>query len=156
LPPAVSRLLLPLRALVHGMDARDRCPQIELASGETTVALVLRHLDPLSEADLGRLRDFGRQHGVQWWLQPKGPDTVHPLDEADAELYYTLPEFGIRLDFLPTDFTQVNADINRVLVRRALRWLDARPHERVIDWFCGLGNFSLPIATRAGQVLGVE
>lgn len=156
LPPAISDLLLPLRRLIYDMDARASCPQIELAADEGTTALVLRHLQPLSDADLARLRAFGATHGVQWWLQPKGPDTVHPLDPAQADLYYTLPEFGIRLDFLPTDFTQVNADINRVLVRCALRWLDAAPHERVIDWFCGLGNFSLPIATRAGRVLGVE
>lgn len=156
LPEPVSRLLLPLRTLIKSMDAHDRCPQIELACGDAATALVLRHLDPLSEADQHRLRTFGARHGVQWWLQPKGPDTVHPLDPNNAELYYTLPEFDLRLDFLPTDFTQVNADVNRVLVRQALRWLDAQRSDRVIDWFCGLGNFSLPIATRARSVLGIE
>lgn len=156
LPPAVSALLLPLRALIQSMDAHDTCPQIELACGEAATALVLRHLLPLSDSDRQRLTAFGAEHQVQWWLQPKGPDTVHPLDPDDAALYYTLPEFGIRLDFLPTDFTQVNPQINRVLVRCALRWLDPQPDDRVIDWFCGLGNFSLPIATRAGRVLGVE
>ncbi|MCK9515163.1 MAG: 23S rRNA (uracil(1939)-C(5))-methyltransferase RlmD [Ottowia sp.] len=156
LPPAVSRLLLPLRSLIHGMDAQETCPQIELACGDATLALVLRHLEPLSGPDRERLHAFAATHGVQWWLQPKGPDTAHPLDPKDAALHYTLPEFGLRLEFLPTDFTQVNPHINRVLVRLALRWLQPQPHERVIDWFCGLGNFSLPIATRAASVLGVE
>ena len=119
-------------------------------------ALVLRHLEPLGEADLARLRDFARLHGVQWWLQPKGPDSVHPLDPRDTRLAYALPEFGIVMPFRPTDFTQVNHAINEALVGRAVRLLDLRPEERVIDWFCGLGNFTLPIATRAGSVLGLE
>ena len=156
LPPRVSALLLPLRELVAAMQARDRLPQIELAMGDTVMALVLRHLEPLSEGDLQRLRDFGRLHGVQWWLQPKGPDTVQRLAEGGEGLSYTLPEFGITLPFLPTDFTQVNPQINGVLVARALRLLDVKPHERVIDWFCGLGNFSLPLATQAHEVLGIE
>ena len=157
LPPEVSALLLPLRALIFGMDARETCPQIELACGDGVTALVLRHLEPLSEADARRLRDFAAQHaGVQWWLQPKGPDTVHLLDEGGPQLAYALPEFGITMPFRPTDFTQVNPHINRVLVARALRLLDVQPHERVIDWFCGLGNFTLPLASRAREVLGVE
>jgi 23S rRNA (uracil1939-C5)-methyltransferase len=157
-PPEVSDLLLPLRALVGSMDAIETCPQIELACGDHVIALVLRHLEPLSEADLARLRAFAAEHaGVQWWLQPKGPDTAHLLDpEGAAELSYSLPEFGITMPFRPTDFTQVNPHINRVLVDRAVRLLDLRPHERVIDWFCGLGNFTLPLATRAADVLGVE
>ncbi|MBA4254264.1 MAG: 23S rRNA (uracil(1939)-C(5))-methyltransferase RlmD [Polaromonas sp.] len=163
LPPHVSAMLVPLRALVASLDARDLCPQIELACGDDVTALVLRHLAPLSAADQDRLRQFATAHpGVQWWLQPKGPDTVHLLDPIDPvahperELAYALPDFGIRMPFKPTDFTQVNPHINRVLVSRALRLLDAQPHERVIDWFCGLGNFTLPIATQAGEVLGVE
>ncbi|MBK6788914.1 MAG: 23S rRNA (uracil(1939)-C(5))-methyltransferase RlmD [Rubrivivax sp.] len=156
LPPRVSAMLLPLRELVGGMDQRDRLPQIELAVGDGVTALVLRHLEPLSAADVQRLRDFGAAQDVQWWLQPKGPESVHRLDEGGAELAYRLPEYGITLPFKPTDFTQVNAYINRVLVDRAVRLLDAQPQERVIDWFCGLGNFTLPLATRARQVLGVE
>ena len=157
LPPHVSGLLLPLRALIGGLQARETCPQIELACGEGVTALVLRHLEPLSESDRQKLRDFGASHGVQWWLQPKGPDTAQLLDpEGAVALAYSLPEFGITLPFRPTDFTQVNPHINRVLVARALRLLGAQRHERVIDWFCGLGNFSLPIATQAGAVLGVE
>ena len=156
LPPHVSALLMPLRELIDGMDARETCPQIELAAGDDVTALVLRHLEPLSEDDKARLRAFGDQYDVQWWLQPKGPDTVKLLDEGGALLAYGLPEFGITMPFKPTDFTQVNPHINRVLVSRALRLLDAQKHERVIDWFCGLGNFTLPIASQAGEVLGIE
>jgi len=163
LPAHVSRLLVPLRELIFRLDARETCPQIELAVGDDVTALVLRHLEPLSSSDLQQLKAFataqaGQGHVIQWWLQPKGPDTVHLMDGADAgpELAYRLPEFGIRMPFRPTDFTQVNPYINRVLVSRALRLLAVRPHERVIDWFCGLGNFTLPLATQAREVLGVE
>ena len=156
-PGHVSDLLLPLRALIGSMDAIETLPQIELACGDDVTALVLRHLEPLSEGDLGKLRQFSADHPVvQWWLQSKGPDTVKLLDPASRELSYTLPEFGISMPFRPTDFTQVNPHINRVLVSRALRLLDVQQGERVIDWFCGLGNFSLPLATRAREVLGVE
>ncbi|WP_140630437.1 23S rRNA (uracil(1939)-C(5))-methyltransferase RlmD [Methylibium rhizosphaerae] len=160
LPPHVSAMLVPLRRLIASMDGRDRLPQIELAIGEageaSVTALVLRHLEPLSEDDRTRLREFAREHRVQWWLQPKGPDSVHLLDEGGMPLAYTLPEFGITMPFKPTDFTQVNHYINRVLVVRALRLLDVQPGDRVIDWFCGLGNFTLPIATVAREVLGIE
>ncbi|MBX3645874.1 MAG: 23S rRNA (uracil(1939)-C(5))-methyltransferase RlmD [Rubrivivax sp.] len=156
LPSAVSAILPALRELIAGMQARDRLPQIELAAGDETTALVLRHLEPLGEGDLQRLRDFGQRHGVQWWLQPKGPDSAHRLDDGPDELAYALPEFGVRLPFRPTDFTQVNGAINRVLVERALQLLDVQPTDHVIDWFCGLGNFSLPLATRAARVLGIE
>jgi len=156
LPPHVNAMLLPLRALVAGMEARDTCPQIELACGDEVTALVLRHLEPLSEADLARLRAFAAEHGVQWWLQPKGPDTVRLLESGGPQLAYSLPEFGIVMPFKPTDFTQVNPHINRVLVSRALRLLAVQDDERVIDWFCGLGNFTLPLATQAREVLGIE
>ena len=155
-PPHVSDLLLPLRALIGSMDAIETCPQIELACGDSVTAMVLRHLEPLSEDDISRLRAFAQQHSVQWWLQAKGPDTVKLLDTDGPQLSYALPEFGITMPFKPTDFTQVNPAINRVLVTRALRLLDAKKDERVIDWFCGLGNFTLPIATTAGEVLGIE
>ena len=156
LTPKMSAMLLPLRELIASMDQRDRLPQIELAAGDSVTALVLRHLEPVTEADAARLRAFAAEHGVQWWLQPKGPDTVHLLDEGGPQLSYRLPEFGISMPFRPTDFTQVNPHINRVLVERALRLLAPQAHERVIDWFCGLGNFTLPLATLAAQVLGVE
>jgi 23S rRNA (uracil1939-C5)-methyltransferase len=157
LPPHVSALLMPLRELIGSLEAVETCPQIELACGDKVTALVLRHLAPLSDADLDRLRLFARQHaGVQWWLQSKGPETVCLLDEGGDALSYALPEFGITMPFRPTDFTQVNPHINRVLVSRALRLLDVKPDERVIDWFCGLGNFTLPLATQAREVLGIE
>jgi 23S rRNA (uracil1939-C5)-methyltransferase len=156
LPRHVSGLLLPLRALIGAMAARDRLPQIELAAGGATTALVLRHLEPLGDADLDLLREFARRHGVEWWLQPHGPDSARPLDGAPSALAYELSEFGLRMPFRPTDFTQVNHEINEALVARALRLLAPAADDFVIDWFCGLGNFTLPLATRAGRVLGVE
>ncbi|MDO8286541.1 MAG: 23S rRNA (uracil(1939)-C(5))-methyltransferase RlmD [Rhodoferax sp.] len=167
LAPHVSAMLMPLRELIGAMDAVEACPQIELAVGDmegcarNVTALVLRHLTPLGDADLNRLRGFAVAHpGVQWWLQPKGLETVHRLDEVPGhetvQLAYSLPDFGITMPFRPTDFTQVNPHINRVLVSRALGLLAVAPHERVIDWFCGLGNFTLPLATQAREVLGVE
>ncbi len=156
LPPHIGALLPRLRELVGAMQARDRLPQIEVAIGDDVNALVLRHLDPLSAGDLVRLRGFAAEHGVQWWLQPGGPDTVTPLDAGGAELNYQLPEFGLTIPFEPTDFTQVNLGINRVLVPQALRLLDAQAGDRVIDWFCGLGNFTLAIARGAREVLGIE
>ena len=157
LPPHVSAMLMPLRDLIASLDANQTCPQIELACGDTVTALVLRHLEPLSAADKDRLRAFTQTHPeVQWWLQPKGPETVALLDEGGEPLSYALPEFGITMPFKPTDFTQVNPQINRVLVAKALQLLAVQQHERVIDWFCGLGNFTLPLATQARAVLGVE
>ena len=164
LPAQVSAMLVPLRGLIGSLEARETCPQIELACGEApgstqlgVIALVLRHLAPLSDADIGRLRAFAAANpGVQWWLQAKGPDTVRLLDEDSPPLRYELPDFGIGMPFKPTDFTQVNPHINRVLVTRALRLLDVQKDERVIDWFCGLGNFTLPLATQAREVLGIE
>ena len=156
LPPHVSAMLMPLRALIGQMEARETLPQIELACGDEVTAMVLRHMAPLSEGDLAKLRAFGEQYQVQWWLQPKGPDTVHLLDAGGPQLSYGLPDFGITMPFRPTDFTQVNPFINRVLVARSLRLLNAQKTERVIDWFCGLGNFTLPLATQAGEVLGIE
>ena len=157
LPPHVNAMLLPLRALIASLDANQTTPQIELACGDTVTAMVLRHLEPLSQADKDRLRVFATANpGVQWWLQPKGPETVALLDEGGEQLSYALPEFGITMPFKPTDFTQVNPAINRVLVMRSLRLLGVQRHERVIDWFCGLGNFTLPLATQARAVLGVE
>ncbi len=156
LPLRISAMLVPLRGLIAAMDQRDRLPQIELAAGDAVTALVLRHLEPLTEADQERLREFGSRHRVQWWLQAHGPDSVRLLDDAGPELNYRLPEFGITMPFKPTDFTQVNSAINGVLVGRALRLLAPERHERVIDWFCGLGNFTLPLATKAREVLGIE
>ena len=160
LPRHVSDLLLPLRVLIGAMDAKETLPQIELACGDATTALVLRHMEPLSDGDLAKLRAFATANpGLQWWLQSGGPDTVTLLDQVSdpaQQLAYALPAYGITMPFRPTDFTQVNPQINQVLVSRALRLLDVQTHERVIDWFCGLGNFTLPLATRAREVLGIE
>ena len=156
LPPHVSAMLVPLRELVAGLSIRDRMPQIELAVGTEVTALVLRILEPITDADKDLLRAFADQHNVQFWLQPKGPDTVYPFYPAEQELAYTLPEFGIRMPFKPTDFTQVNHQINRVLIGRALRLLDAQPTDRLLDLFCGIGNFTLPLATQGASVMGIE
>jgi 23S rRNA (uracil1939-C5)-methyltransferase len=172
LAPHVSAMLLLLRALVASMEAVEQLPQIELAIGDMAdpgtvavqgdvTALVLRHLVPLGDGDLAKLRTFAASNpGVQWWLQAKGPDTIVRLDElpghATGQLAYRLPQYGITMPFRPTDFTQVNPHINRVLVSRALGLLQVKKTERVIDWFCGLGNFTLPLATLAREVLGIE
>ena len=157
LPRRISDLLVPLRQLIAGLSLPTRLPQIELAVGEAVTVLVLRILDPLSPADEDLLRNFAARHGIQFWLQTKGPDTAQPFFPEDAPpLYYSLPEFGVQLFFRPTDFTQVNHAVNRILVRHAINLLDPRPGERIADLFCGLGNFSLPIARRGAEVLGVE
>ncbi|EIM97888.1 23S rRNA m(5)U1939 methyltransferase [Paraburkholderia hospita] len=156
LPPHVSDMLVPLRHMVEALSIRDRMPQIELAVGSSVTALVLRVLEPINEADEQVLRDFADQHNVQFWLQPKGPDTVYPFYPLDAQLDYTLPEYGIRMPFRPTDFTQVNHQINRVLVGRALRLLAPAKTDRVLDLFCGIGNFTLPLARISREVVGIE
>jgi 23S rRNA (uracil1939-C5)-methyltransferase len=160
-PEHVSALLVPLRELVGSLTLRERLPQIELAVAEGTEAphtvLVFRVLaDPTSE-DRSRLRSFGARHGVDVWLQPKGPETAAPMDpELRSHLDLALPEFGVRIPFGPTDFTQVNHRINEVLVGRAVRLLDPQPNETVADFFCGLGNFTLPLASKSRLVLGIE
>src|SRR5690554_34497 len=157
LPPAVSALLMPLRALVGSLAQPARIPQIELAVGDRSTALLLRHMEALTPNDISLLRAFGEQHNVSWWLQPKGPETVHLLDAADeGTMAYTLPESGLRMPYRPTDFTQVNHEINRSLVSKALSLLDVQSSDRVADMFCGPGNFTLPLATRAASVVGIE
>ncbi len=157
LAPSVARLLLPLRALVGALTIRDRLPQIEVAVAGTTTALVLRILAPLGEGDRAQLLAFAAAHGVSFWLQPSGPDSAEPLDAGNAPvLALPLPEFGLALPFRPTDFTQVNHRTNEVLVRRALALLEPQAGEVVADFFCGMGNFTLPLATRARQVVGLE
>ena len=117
---------------------------------------VLRIMEPITADDENQLKSFADEHGIQWWLQSKGPDTATLFYPTDQQLHYVLPEFGITMPFKPVDFTQVNHQINRVLVDRALRLLDIQPDERVADLFCGLGNFTLPIATQAREVVGIE
>ena len=157
LPPHLSAMLLPLRELVGRMSIRDRLPQIEVAVGERMTALVLRILEGLSPADEALLREFADRHAVVFYLQPQGPATAYrfyPL--TGPQLSYLLPEFAVEHAFSPTEFTQVNHAINRVLVRRAMTLLAPQPGERIADMFCGLGNFTLPIARAGARVVGVE
>ena len=157
LPPHLSAMLLPLRELVGRMSIRDRLPQIEVAVGERMTALVLRILEGLSPADEVLLREFADRHAVVFYLQPQGPATAYrfyPL--TGPQLSYLLPEFAVEHAFSPTEFTQVNHAINRVLVRRAMTLLAPQPGERIADMFCGLGNFTLPIARAGARVVGVE
>ena len=156
LPQHVSDLLPVMREVIGQLSIRERMPQIEVAVGQENTVLVFRNLEQLTVEDEAILREFGDTHRVDVWLQPKGPDTVYPFHPQTESLYYDLPEFGVRMPYRPTDFTQVNFHINRVLVGRAVRLLDVQPNERVADFFCGLGNFTLPLATRAAHVVGVE
>jgi 23S rRNA (uracil1939-C5)-methyltransferase len=157
LPPAVSALIPELREMFTSMELRERMPQLELAVGEDVTIFVLRNLEPIPDGDAAKLRAFADRHGIQWWLQPKGPETAHPFHPLEAPaLDYRLPEFGLSLRYRPTEFTQVNAAVNRVLVRRAVDLLDPQPGERVGDLFCGIGNFTLALATRGAHVIGME
>jgi 23S rRNA (uracil1939-C5)-methyltransferase len=156
LPARVSRLIGPLRRLVDGLSIRSRLPQVEIALGEGANVLVFRILEPLLPPDVEALRRFGDEHGVWIYLQPAGPETAAPMAADGAQLFYTLPEFDLRIGFAPTDFTQVNHAVNAVLVRRAVALLDPQPGERVADLFCGVGNFALAIARRGAVVTGIE
>ena len=158
-----AALLVPLRELLGGLAMRDRMPQIEVAASEDVLALVFRVLDPPTADDRAQLVEFAREHRFELWFQPKGPDSIElawapgsPDHAPVSRLAYRLPEFSVTMPFRPTDFTQVNHRINEVLVSRAVRLLDPQPHERVADLFCGLGNFSLPLARRAREVVGIE
>jgi 23S rRNA (uracil1939-C5)-methyltransferase len=157
LPPHISALIVPLQDLLAKLSIKDRMPQIEVAVGEHVSVLVFRVLDPITPEDEPLLREFADTYGVQVWLQSKGPETAKPFHPLDApELSYSLPEYDLVYPFKPIEFTQVNPQINRVLVRRAMRLLDPQPGERIADFFCGLGNFTLPIARMGANVLGME
>ncbi len=154
----VCDMLEPFRELVAGLSICERMPQIEIAvGGDGHTALVFRVLEAPSSEDMDRLLAFGDKYNAAIWLQPKGPDSVYPVRAEDADkLALTLSEFGVRIVFKPTDFTQVNPAINEVMVGRAVRLLDVHPEHKVADFFCGLGNFTLPLATRAKTVTGIE
>jgi len=157
LTPDVSALIQPLRDLINELSNADRIPQIEVAVGEHVTVLVFRLLEPWTDDDAAKVRAFADQHRIQIWEQAKGPDTVRPFwPEIAPELSYSLPEFGLVMPFRPTDFTQVNVAINRALVSRALRLLNPQSGERIADLFCGLGNFTLPIAKSGANVIGIE
>jgi 23S rRNA (uracil1939-C5)-methyltransferase len=147
-----------LSELVSGLSIRARLPQIEVAVAENDIALVFRVLDPLTEADEALFRSFGERHELRIYLQTGGLDSValfYP-ESVDEPLYYTLPEFKIQIEFEPIDFVQVNSNINQRMVHFAVEQLAVGPADRVLDLFCGIGNFSLPLARKAGAVLGIE
>ncbi|MGD8347305.1 MAG: 23S rRNA (uracil(1939)-C(5))-methyltransferase RlmD [Lysobacterales bacterium] len=156
LDPRVASELEPLSACILSMEARRSIPQIEVACGDNQCALVFRHLESLSETDMERLREFARASGIAVLLQPGGPATVHTLEPKEVDLGFGFQDLGVELAFGPADFVQVNGEMNRLMVARALELLDPGPQDRILDLFCGLGNFTLPIATRCGSVVGVE
>lgn len=154
--PAVGERLAAIAALVEGLEAKREIPQIEFIAGDDTVALVFRHLAPLGERDLAALAAFARDTGLAVLLQPGGADSVRPLWPAQVNLSYRIAAFDLTIGFQPLDFIQVNADLNQKMVARAVELLDPQPGDRVLDLFAGLGNFTLPLARRAGRVVGVE
>lgn len=156
LHPAVGEQIATIAELLDGLSIRQRIPQIEMAMGEGPCVLVLRVLEPPSAQDVVRLTDFGATHRLRFYVQEGGVETIRPLPGQRVKLYYDLPGADIRLYFQPTDFTQVNLALNGLLVEQALELLAPRSDERILDLFCGLGNFTLPIARRAAEVLGVE
>ncbi|MCG3772467.1 MAG: 23S rRNA (uracil(1939)-C(5))-methyltransferase RlmD [Nitrosomonadaceae bacterium] len=157
MPPRISALIGPLRELIGSISLRERLPQVEVSLGEAVDVLVLRIKDPLTDQDKSLLKAFADKHTVQFFLQTKGPETAYPFYPIGSpELNYTLPEFGIVMPFHPTEFTQVNPAMNRILVRRALSLLGPLKGDRIADLFCGLGNFTLPIARSGARVMGYE
>lgn len=152
----VNELIPELSALLTSLSIRNRLPQIEVAVADNAVALVVRALEPLTEHDLANLRAFEQRHGVQIHLQPGGYETVAPLTAGAARLTYTLPRYDVTLQFQPTDFVQVNAAINELMIDRVIDLMQLGPDDAVLDLFCGLGNFSLPLARHARQVVAVE
>jgi len=156
LHPSVGERIEALAELIQGMQARERIAQIEVAVGEDVTALVFRNLDPLSEEDSITLCDYGRSSGLHIYLQPKGPDSVELLWPEKSQLHYSLPEYGVDVRFLPLDFTQVNPVINHSMIQQALSLLQPEAGHHVLDLFCGLGNFTLPIAQQVDHVTGVE
>ncbi|MFE8072370.1 23S rRNA (uracil(1939)-C(5))-methyltransferase RlmD [Marinobacteraceae bacterium S3BR75-40.1] len=159
LDPRVGERIVPLRQLIRELSIFDAIPQVEVACGDDTAALVFRHMAPFNDADIEKLCTFGQEHDLQIYLQPKGPNTIHrlwPESDEPERLAYALDGGQLSMAFHPSDFTQVNAGINERMVNRAMAWLDLNENDRVLDLFCGLGNFTLPLARRAGEVVGVE
>jgi 23S rRNA (uracil1939-C5)-methyltransferase len=156
LHPAIGERIEPLARMIESMDARREVPQVEFAVGDGQGALVFRHLVELGSADRERLAAFGRAHGLYIYLQPGGIDSVVALEPADATLSFTLPAYDVSLAFRPLDFIQVNGDVNARMIDHAIDLLGVQPGDRVLDLFCGLGNFTLPLARRAAHVTGVE
>jgi 23S rRNA (uracil1939-C5)-methyltransferase len=156
LHPLVGERLLVLAEAIGSLSIRDQVPQIEVAMGDGPCVLVLRVMAPPGAADLEVLQRLADGHGFHLYLQEGGVETIRPLPGQAVELHYDLPRYGLRMAFAPTEFTQVNLELNRLMLDQALDLLDPQPDERVLDLFCGLGNFSLPLARRAAEVVGVE
>lgn len=157
LPKNLSDILPQLQELITKLSIKDKIPQIEFAADQNHLVLVLRILDALNDNDEFLLNTFSSQYPVQFWTQSKGPETVKPLSKKDdVKLSYTLKEFGLQFNFMPYDFTQINPFINQVLVRRAMSLLKPSHDDRILDFFCGLGNFTLPIARSGSKVTGIE
>jgi 23S rRNA (uracil1939-C5)-methyltransferase len=156
LDPRVGQRIEALRSLIESLSIKDRIAQIEVAIGDSGVALVLRNLAPFCEQDYTLLRAFAQTHDLFLYEQPGNEETVTPVWPEQPELWYALPEHAVEIAFRPTDFTQVNAEINGGMVARALNLLEPAPQDRILDLFCGLGNFTLPLARHAGHVVGVE
>ncbi|HEY7871272.1 MAG TPA: 23S rRNA (uracil(1939)-C(5))-methyltransferase RlmD, partial [Rudaea sp.] len=156
LMPVVGERIADIAALIETLDGKRDIPQIEVAIGDDIAALVFRHLHPLSERDRAALIEFAKVHGLAIFSQSGGIDSVAPLWPQDVRLTFRLPNYDVELEFKPLDFVQVNAGMNRAMIDHALGLLDPRPTDRVLDLFCGLGNFTLPLARRAAQVTGVE
>ncbi|HKE45606.1 MAG TPA: 23S rRNA (uracil(1939)-C(5))-methyltransferase RlmD [Steroidobacteraceae bacterium] len=155
LAPPFGALIAPLSELLSALSIRSRVPQVEIAAADNANALVFRVLDPPTAEDLQRLRAFGERHDVEIYLQSGGVDSVSALS-SETPLYYRLDEGALEIEFRPTDFIQVNGALNRSMVAQALRLLEVSAHHRVLDLFCGLGNFTLPVARRAAEVVGIE
>ncbi len=162
LPKHVSDLLPRWRELIGHISISGKLAQLEFAIGEgdevgaLKTVFVLRHLEPLNKNDQQLIKDFAEINHVDIWLQPEGLDSAYPFAPPTSQLCYRLPEFDIEMPFKPTDFTQVNHQVNRVLVSKAIRLLDPKPEDRVLDLFCGIGNFTLPLARRCAKVFGIE
>jgi 23S rRNA (uracil1939-C5)-methyltransferase len=157
--PQVGYLLEDLQELIAELEAFKTIPQIEVATGDKEIALVFRHLEPLSGKDKELLLSFGRTHNLLIYLQPGGMDSIHLLECLENRppfLTYSLPAYDIEIQFHPTDFIQVNGDVNQKLIAKAIEWLAPKPTEQILDLFCGLGNFTLPLARFAKSVIGVE
>ncbi len=161
LHPDVGHKIADLQALIENLSIKDQIPQIEVAVSDNGVALVMRHLAEFNEDDLNQLKTFEQEHNFKFYLQPGGYDTVHRLNdnnnESDqSELFYRLEDHNLNIYFQPIDFTQINVEINQQMINLALELLDVNEDDEVLDLFCGVGNFTLPIARKAKSVVGVE
>jgi 23S rRNA (uracil1939-C5)-methyltransferase len=156
LHPKVGTILDKLGSLIDDLSINNKVPQVEMSMGDEVCVLIFRIMEPITESDRQKLGAFGQQHDLHIYIQEGGPETIRPLEGIPAQLSYKLPDFDLELEFLPSDFTQVNSDINRKMLNLTMELLDPKADEKVLDLFCGVGNFTLPLARLAQQVTGVE